>query len=67
MNWADQTPLRLAEGHFYSGTFLRYPETSALLRKLGADPLAGTQLMFGINGYVEDKDKKDASPRKDQR
>lgn len=66
-NWADQTPLRLAEGHFYSGTFLRYPETAALLQKLGADPKAGTQLMFGLTGYVEDKDKKDESPRKDQK
>jgi ankyrin repeat protein len=65
VNWADQTPLRLAEGHFYSGTFLRYPETAALLRKLGADPQAGTQLMFGLNGYVEDK--KDDAPRRDQR
>jgi ankyrin repeat protein len=54
-NWADQTPLRVAEGHFYSGTFVRYPETSALLRKLGADPNAGTQLNFGITGYVENK------------
>ena len=66
-NWADQTPLRLAEGHFYSGTFLRYPETAAFLRKLGADPQAGTQLLFGLTGYVEDKDKKDESPREDQR
>jgi ankyrin repeat protein len=66
-NWADQTALRLAEGHFYSGTFLRYPETAALLRKLGADPKAGTQLMFGLTGYVEDKDKKDELPRQDQR
>ena len=65
-NWADQTPLRLAEGHFYSGTFLRYPETAALLKKLGANPQAGTQLMFGLTGYVEDKDKKDES-RKEQR
>jgi len=72
-NWSDQTPLRLAEGHFYSGTFLRYPETATLLRKLGADEKAGTQLMFGLNGYVEDglkksdkDDKKDESPRKDQ-
>jgi len=65
VNWADQTPLRLAEGHFYSGTFLRYPETADLLRKLGANPQAGTQLMFGLNGYVEDK--KDEAPRKDQR
>lgn len=54
-NWADQTPLRVADGHFYSGTFVRYPETSALLRNLGADPTAGTQLNFGITGYVEKK------------
>jgi ankyrin repeat protein len=59
-NWADQTPLRVADGHFYSGTFVRYPETSALLRKLGADPNAGTQLNFGITGYVEKKS--DANP-----
>ena len=56
-NWADQTPLRVAEGHFYSGTFLRYPEAAALLRKLGADPNAGTQLEFGITGYVENKNR----------
>jgi ankyrin repeat protein len=54
-NWSDQTALRVAEGHFYSGTFVRYPETAELLRKLGADPKAGTQLMFGLTGYVEDK------------
>jgi ankyrin repeat protein len=66
-NWADQTPLRLAEGHFYSGTFLRYPETAALFLKLGADPQAGTQLMFGLTGYVEDKNRADESPGKGQR
>ena len=54
-NWADQTPLRVADGHLYSGTFLRYPEASALLRKLGADPNAGTQLGFGITNYGENK------------
>lgn len=54
-NWSEQTPLRLAQGHFYSGTFVRYPETVELLRKLGADPVVGTQLNFGITAYVEDK------------
>ena len=65
VNWADQTPLRAANGHLYSGTFVRYPETAALLRKLGADPSKGTQLNFGIAGYVEDKLETDnsASPR----
>lgn len=62
-NWADQTPLRLAEGHFYSGTFVRYPETAEFLRKLGADPKAGTQLMFGLTGYVEDKLKAEQSDK----
>lgn len=50
-NWADQTPLRSANGHLYSGTFVRYPETAALLTKLGADPESGTQLNFGIVAY----------------
>jgi ankyrin repeat protein len=54
-NWADQTPLRSANGHLYSGTFVRYPETAELLMALGADPKMGTQLNFGIVGYVEDK------------
>jgi hypothetical protein len=39
----------------YSGTFVRYPETAALLRKLGADPARGTQLNFGIVAYETDK------------
>ena len=63
-NWADQTPLRVAEGHLYSGTFLRYPEASALLRKLGADPNAGTQLGFGITNYGEQKSDAGATPPK---
>ena len=49
--WADQTPLRLAEGYLYSGTYVSYPETAALLRELGADPRAGTQLNFGLTSY----------------
>ena len=40
-NWSGQTPLRLAQGHFYSGTFVRYPETAQLFRELGADPVGG--------------------------
>jgi len=53
-NWADQTPLRITEGHIYSDTFVRYPEASALLRTLGADPKVGTQTGFSITGYVDD-------------
>ncbi len=52
--WADQTPLRLAEGYLYSGTYVSYPETAALLRALGADPAAGTQLNFGLTSYGDE-------------
>ena len=54
-NWAEQTPLRLAQGHLYSGTFVRYPETEQLLRQWGADPAVGVRLNFSITGYVEDR------------
>jgi ankyrin repeat protein len=65
VNWADQTALRVADGHLYSGTFVRYPDASALLRKLGADPNAGTQLGFGITNYVENKnDAGTAAPKR---
>ena len=53
--WADQTPLRVAEGYLYSGTYVSYPETAELLLSLGADPEAGTQLNFGLTSYG-DKD-----------
>ena len=53
--WADQTPLRIAEGYLYSGTYVSYPETAELLLSLGADPDAGTQLNFGLTSYG-DKD-----------
>ena len=53
--WADQTPLRIAEGYLYSGTYVSYPETVELLLSLGADPDAGTQLNFGLTSYG-DKD-----------
>ena len=49
--WADQTPLRIAEGYLYSGTYVSYPETAELLLSLGSDPDAGTQLNFGLTSY----------------
>ena len=54
-NWAEQTPLRLSQGHLYSGTFVRYPETEKLLRQMGADPAVGVRLNFTITAYVEDR------------
>jgi ankyrin repeat protein len=67
-NWSDQTPLRVTEGHIYSDTFVRYPDASALLRKLGADPQAGTQTGFSVTGYVDDnlKDESRSNARKEK-
>jgi ankyrin repeat protein len=50
-SWNDQTPLRLAQGYTYSGSYVRYPETAELFLELGADPEIGTQLNFGLTAY----------------
>ena len=55
LNAAEQTPLRLAEGHLICcTTFVRHAEAAARLRGLGADPEAGTQLTFGLTNYGDD-------------
>ena len=57
--WNDQTPLRLAQGYTYSGTYVRYPETAELFLELGADPEIGTQLNFALTSYGDrDADEK---------
>jgi ankyrin repeat protein len=54
-NWQNQTPLLIAQGHLICcTTFVRHLQTAELLRKLGADPAAGTRLNFGLGNYVED-------------
>ena len=51
-NAADQTPLRIAEGHLICcTTFVRHAEAAARLRGLGADPDVGIQLTFGLTNY----------------
>lgn len=51
-NAAEQTPLRVAEGHLICcTTFVRHDEAAARLRDLGADPAAGIQLTFGLTNY----------------
>ena len=48
-NAAEQTPLRIAEGHLICcTTFVRHAEAAARLRGLGADPDAGIRLTFGL-------------------
>ena len=52
LNAAEQTPLRLAEGHMICcTTFVRHAAAAARLRELGADPEAGIQLTFGLTNY----------------
>ncbi len=54
-NAAEQTALRVADGHLLCCTsFIRFPSTVARLRELGADPEAGIQLAFGMTGASED-------------
>lgn len=51
-NAADQTALRIAEGHLICcTTFVRHLEAADRLRKLGADPAVGTQLTFGLTAF----------------
>ena len=55
-DWEAQTPLRLARGHMICcTTYVEHPEIADLLRKLGADPRAGTQVTFGLLGYHADE------------
>ena len=55
LNAAEQTPLRLAEGHLICcTTFVRHAEAAARLRELGADPEAGIQLTFGLTNYGDE-------------
>ena len=54
-NAAEQTPLRIAEGHLICcTTFVRHAEAAARLRALGADPEAGIQLTFGLTNYGDE-------------
>ncbi len=51
-NAAEQTSLRIAEGHLICcTTFVRHPEAAEQLRQLGADPDVGIQLTFGLTAY----------------
>ena len=55
LNAAEQTPLRIAEGHLICcTTFVRHGEAAARLRGLGADPDAGIQLTFGLTNYGDE-------------
>lgn len=64
LNAAEQTPLRLAEGHLICcTTFVRHAEAAARLRELGADPEAGIRLTFGLTNYGDQDRAAPAAPR----
>ena len=62
-NAAQQTPLRIAEGHLICcTTFVRHAEAAAELRALGADPAAGIQLTFGLTSYGDESGTEEPRP-----
>jgi len=55
-NAAEQTPLRVAEGHLICcTTYVRQSEAAERLRELGADPDIGIQLTFGLTAFGSDQ------------
>ena len=60
-NAAEQTPLRLAEGHLICcTTYVRHTEAAERLRGLGADPDIGIQLTFGLTAFGDQADPNEA-------
>ena len=56
-NAAEQTPLRVAEGHLICcTTYVRHTEAAERLRELGADPDVGIQLTFGLTAFGAQSD-----------
>ena len=55
MDWQNQTPLRVAQGHeICCSTFHRKPLAAAALLKVGADPAAGVLLKFAAHDFQDD-------------
>ena len=56
-NAAEQTALRIAEGHLICcTTCVRHTEAAERLRGLGADPNVGIQLTFGLTAFGDQTD-----------
>ncbi len=59
-NAAEQTALRIAEGHLICcTTYVRHTEAAERLRGLGADPDLGIQLTFGLTAFGDQTDPAD--------
>ena len=62
-NAAEQTPLRIAEGHLICcTTFVRHAEAATELLGLGADPAAGIRLTFGLTSYGDEAEAEEPRP-----
>ena len=60
-NAAEQTPLRIAEGHLICcTTYVRHTEAAERLLGLGADPDVGIQLTFGLTAFGDQADPNEA-------
>ena len=55
LDWQNQTPLRIAQGHeICCSTFHRKPLAAAALLQVGADPSAGVLLKFAAHEFQDD-------------
>ena len=55
LDWQNQTPLRIAQGHeICCSTFHRKPLSAAALLEIGADPAAGVLLKFAAHEFQDD-------------
>ena len=55
LDWQNQTPLRVAQGHeICCSTYHRKPLAAAALLKVGADPAAGVLLKFAAHDFQDD-------------
>ena len=55
LDWQNQTPLRVAQGHeICCSTFHRKPLAAAALLEVGADPAAGVLLKFAAHEFQDD-------------
>ena len=55
LDWQNQTPLRVAQGHeICCSTFHRKPLAASALLKVGADPAGGVLLKFAAHEFQDD-------------
>jgi ankyrin repeat protein len=64
LDWQDQTPLRIAQGHeICCSTYHRMPLSAEALIKAGADPAVGQPLKFAAHDYEQEAVKATTAPK----